>query len=58
MAKSTAPKLEKRKRYRSNQNSTSQTSSLPSTSHGECLMTKGKKKKKPTKVESEEEKVE
>jgi hypothetical protein len=57
-AKSAAPKLQKRKWYRSNQNSTSQTSSLPSTSHGECLMAKGKKKKKPTKVESEEEKEE
>jgi hypothetical protein len=34
MAKSAAPKLQKMKRYRSNQNSTSQTSSLPSTSHG------------------------
>jgi hypothetical protein len=29
--------------------------SLPSTSHGECLMAKGKKKKKPMKVKSEEE---
>jgi hypothetical protein len=58
MAKLAAPKLQKRKRYRSNQNSTSQTSSLPSTSHGECLMAKGKKKKKPTKVQSEEEKEE
>jgi hypothetical protein len=27
---------------------------LPSTNHGECLIAKGKKKKKPTKVESKE----
>jgi hypothetical protein len=32
----------------------SQTSSLPSASHGECLMAKGMKKKKPKKVESKD----
>jgi ribosomal protein L12E/L44/L45/RPP1/RPP2 len=55
MANSTAPTLHKNKRHRSNQNTASQTSSLPSASHGECLMAKGRKKKKTTKVESEEE---
>jgi hypothetical protein len=55
MAKIAGPKLQRRKRHRSNQNSTSQTSSLPSVSHWECLMAKVKKKKKPTKVVSEEE---
>jgi hypothetical protein len=58
MAKSDGSRLQRKKRHRSNQNSSSQTNSLPSTSHGECLMAKGKKKKKPTKVESEEEKEE
>jgi hypothetical protein len=55
MSKSADPKLQKRKRHRSNQNSTSQNNSLPSVSHRECLMAKGNKKKKPMKVESEEE---
>jgi hypothetical protein len=55
MAKSAGTKLQRRKRHQSNQNSTSQTTSLPSASHGECLMAKGKKKKKPTKVKSEDE---
>jgi hypothetical protein len=32
----------------------SQTNSLPSASHGECLMSKGMKKKKPKKVESKD----
>jgi hypothetical protein len=55
LAKSAGSRLQKRKRHRSNQNSTSQTSHLPSASHGKCLMSKGKKKKKPTKDEREEE---
>jgi hypothetical protein len=55
MAKSAGPKLQKRKRHRSNQNSTSQNNSLPFVSHRECLMAKGNKKKKPMKVESKEE---
>jgi hypothetical protein len=55
MAKSTGSRLHRKKRYQSNQNSTSQTSSLPSTSHGKCLMAKGKQEKKPLWVESEEE---
>jgi hypothetical protein len=55
LAKSAGSRLQKGKRHRSNQNSTSQTSPLPSASRGKCLMAKGKKKKKPTKDESEEE---
>jgi hypothetical protein len=58
MTKSVGTKLQRSRHHRSNQNLTSQTSSLPYVSHGECLMAKGKKKKKPTKVESEEEKEE
>jgi hypothetical protein len=42
MAKSAGSRLQRKKRHRSNQNSTSQNSSLPSTSHGKCLMAKGK----------------
>jgi hypothetical protein len=45
MAKSAGTKLQRRKRHQSNQNSTSQTTSLPSVSHGECLMAKGKKRR-------------
>jgi hypothetical protein len=55
LTKSAGLRLQKRKRHRSNQNLTSQTSPLPSACHGKCLMTKGKKKKKPTKDEREEE---
>ncbi|WP_428025423.1 hypothetical protein, partial [Arcobacter sp.] len=55
MAKSAGSRLQRKKRHRSNQNSTFQTSSLPSTSHGKCLVAKGKKKKKPPRVESKEE---
>jgi hypothetical protein len=55
MAKSAGSRLQRKKRHQSNQNSTSQTSSLPSTSHGKCLMAKGKQEKKPLRVESEEE---
>jgi hypothetical protein len=55
MAKSAGSRLQQKKRHRSNQNLTSQTSPLPSTSHGKCLMTKGKQEKKPLRVESEEE---
>jgi hypothetical protein len=55
MAKSTGSRLQQKKRHRSNQNLTFQTSSLPSTSHGKCIMTKGKQEKKPLRVESEEE---
>jgi hypothetical protein len=55
LAKSAGSRLQKRKRHRSNQNSTFQTSPLPSASHGMCLMAKGKKKNKPMKNESEEE---
>jgi hypothetical protein len=55
MAKSAGSRPHRRKRHRSNGNSTSQTSSLPSASHGKCLMAKVKKKKKPTKVKREEE---
>jgi hypothetical protein len=55
MAKSAGSRLQQKKRHRSNQNSTSQTSPLPSTSHGKCLMAKGKQEKKPPRVESEEE---
>jgi hypothetical protein len=55
MAKSADSRLQGKKHHQSNQNSTSQTSSLPSARYGKCLMAKGKKKKKPTKVESEEE---
>jgi hypothetical protein len=54
LSKSTGSKLLKRKRHRSNQNLTSQTSPLPYVSHEKCLMAKGKKKKKPTKDEREE----
>jgi hypothetical protein len=56
LAKSAGSRLQKRKRHRSNQNSTSQTSPLPSASHGKCLMAKGKKNNKPTKDESKEDK--
>jgi hypothetical protein len=55
MTKLAGSRLQRKKRHRSNQNSTSQTSSLPSTSHGKCLMAKGKQKKKPLRVETEEE---
>jgi hypothetical protein len=55
LAKSAGSRLQKGKCHRSNQNSTYQTSSLPSASHGKCLMAKGKKKKKTTKDEREEE---
>jgi hypothetical protein len=58
LAKSAGSRLQKRKCQRSNQNSTSQTSHLSSTSHGKCLMAKGKKKKKPMKDEREEEEEE
>jgi hypothetical protein len=58
LSKSAGSRLQKRKRHRSNQNSTSQTSSLPSASHGKCLMAKVKKKKKPMKDEREEEEEE
>jgi hypothetical protein len=58
LAKSAGSRLQKGKHHRSNQNSTSQTSPLPSASHGKCLMAKGKKKKKPTKDEREEEEEE
>jgi hypothetical protein len=58
LAKSAGSRLQKRKHHRSNQNSTSQTSPLPSASHGKCLMAKGKKKKKPMKDEREEEEEE
>jgi hypothetical protein len=55
MAKSAGSRLQRKKRHRSNQNLTSQTNPLPSTSHGKCLMAKGKQKKKPLRVGSEEE---
>jgi hypothetical protein len=55
LAKSGGSRLQTRKRHRSNQNSTSQTSPLASTSHEKYLMAKGKKKKKATKDEREEE---
>jgi hypothetical protein len=58
MAKSASSILQPKKCHQSNQNSTSQTSSLPSTSHGKCLMAKGKQGKKPPRVESEEEEEE
>jgi hypothetical protein len=45
LAKSGGSRLQKRKRHRSNQNSTSQTSHLPSASHGKYLNAKGKKKR-------------
>jgi hypothetical protein len=55
MAKSVGSRLQRKKRHRSNENLTSQTSSIPSISHGKCLMAKGKQEKKPPRVESEEE---
>jgi hypothetical protein len=55
MAKSASSRLQRKKRHQLNQNSTSQTSFLPSTSHGKCLMAKGKQEKEPRKVESEKE---
>jgi hypothetical protein len=55
MTKSGGSILQRKKCHRSNQNSTSQTSPLPSKSHGKCLMAKGKQEKKPLRVESEEE---
>jgi hypothetical protein len=58
MTKSAGSKLQRKKRHRSNQNSTSQTNSLSSTSHGKCLMAKGKQEKKPPRVKSEEEEEE
>jgi hypothetical protein len=53
LAKSAGSRLQKRKHHRSNQNLTSQTSPLPSASHGKCLVAKGKKKKKLMKDERE-----
>jgi hypothetical protein len=55
MAKSAGSRLQQKKHHRSNQNPPSQNNSLPSTSHGKCLMAKGKQEKKPPRVESEEE---
>jgi hypothetical protein len=55
MAKSVGSRLQRKKRHRSNQNLTSQNSSLPFTNHGKCLMAKGKQGKKPPRVKSEEE---
>jgi hypothetical protein len=55
MAKSAGSRLQRKKRHRSNQNPFSQTISLPSASHGECLIAKGMKKKKSKKIESKEE---
>jgi hypothetical protein len=55
MAKLAGSRLQRKKRHRSNQNSTSQNNSLPSTSHEKCLMAKGKQEKNPLRVESEEE---
>jgi hypothetical protein len=55
MAKSAGSRLQRKKRHRSNQNSTSQNSYLTSTSHGKCLMAKCKQEKKPPRVESKEE---
>jgi hypothetical protein len=52
MTKTVGSRLQRRKRHRSNEESTSQTSSLPSPIHGKCLMAKNKK---PKKVEGEEE---
>jgi hypothetical protein len=54
LAKTAASKLQRRNCHRPNEESTSQTSSLPSASHLKCLMTKDNKKKNPKKVESEE----
>jgi hypothetical protein len=58
LAKTTASNLQRRKCHRSNEDSTSQTSSLPFTNHEKCLMAKDKKKKKSKKVENEEEEEE
>jgi ribosomal protein L12E/L44/L45/RPP1/RPP2 len=58
MAKSAGSRLQWKKHHRLNPNSSSQTSSLSSASHGECFMAKGMKKKKPKKVESKEEEEE
>jgi hypothetical protein len=55
MVKSAGLRLQRKKRHRANQNSTSQNSSLPSTSLGKCLMAKDKQEKKPPRVENEEE---
>jgi hypothetical protein len=55
MAKSADSRLQRNKRHQSNQNSSSQTSSLPYASHGECLMAEGMKKKKSKKIESKDE---
>jgi hypothetical protein len=55
MAKSVGSRLQRKKRHQSNQNLTSQNSSLPFTNHGKCLMAKGKQGKKPPRVKSEEE---
>jgi hypothetical protein len=55
LAKSAGSRLQKRKRHWSNQNSTSQTSPMPSARHRKCLMAKSNKKEKPTKDEREEE---
>jgi hypothetical protein len=55
LAKTSGLRLQRRKHHRSNEESTSQTSSPPSAIHGKCLMAKDKKKKKLNKVESKEE---
>jgi hypothetical protein len=55
MAKSADSRLQRKKHHRSNQNSSSQISSLPYASHGECLMVEGMKKKKSKKIESKDE---
>jgi hypothetical protein len=57
LAKTASSRLQRRKHHRSNEESTFQTSSLPSAIHGKCHMAKDKKKK-PKKVEGEEEEEE
>jgi hypothetical protein len=57
LAKSVGSRLQKRKRHRSNQNSTSQTSPLPSTSHGKCLMAKGKKRRSERRMRGKKKKM-
>jgi hypothetical protein len=58
LAETAGSSLQRRKRHRSNEESISQISSLPYSSHEKCLMAKDKKKKKSKKVESKEEEEE
>jgi hypothetical protein len=57
LTKSAGLRLQKRKRHRSNQNLTSQTSPLPSACHGKCLMTKARKRRSQPRMRGKKKKT-